>query len=62
MEEKLIDLKEVARMMSMHPKSAKRVIKREDEFPKPIVFSERVHRWKYSSVVKWIENKDSNGE
>lgn len=49
-------------MMSMHPKSAKRVIKREDEFPKPIVFSERVHRWKYSSVVKWIESKDSNEE
>ncbi len=32
MEERLIDLKEVARMMSMHPKSAKRVIKEKMNF------------------------------
>ena len=58
MEEKLIDLNEVARVMSMHPKSARKIIKKEDNFPDPIVFSERVKRWKYSSVIKWIESKD----
>ena len=58
MEEKLIDLNEVARMMSMHPKSARKIIKKEDNFTDPIVFSERVKRWKYSSVIKWIESKD----
>jgi len=58
MEEKLIDLNEVARMMSMHPKSARKIIKKEDNFPDPIVFSERVKRWKYSSVIKWIVSKD----
>ena len=58
MEEKLIDLNEVARMMSMHPKSARKIIKKEDNFPDPIVFSERFKRWKYSSVIKWIESKD----
>ena len=58
MEEKLIDLNEVARMMSMHPKSARKIIKKEDNFPDPIVFSERVKRWKYSSVIKWRESKD----
>ena len=58
MEEKLIDLNEVARMMSMHPKSARKINKKEDNFPDPIVFSERVKRWKYSSVIKWIESKD----
>ena len=30
MEEKLIDLNEVARMMSMHPKSARKIIKKEE--------------------------------
>jgi len=58
MEEKLIDLNEVARMMSVHPKSARKIIKKDDEFPDPIVFSQRVKRWKYSSVIKWIESKD----
>tara|TARA_A100001391_G_scaffold23024_1_gene12653 strand:+ start:476 stop:664 length:189 start_codon:yes stop_codon:yes gene_type:complete len=58
MEEKLIDLNEVARMMSVHPKSARKIIKNDDEFPDPIVFSQRVKRWKYSSVIKWIERKD----
>lgn len=58
MEEKLIDLNEVARMMSVHPKSARKIIKNDDEFPDPIVFSQRVKRWKYSSVIKWIESKD----
>ena len=62
MEEKLIDLNEVARMMSVHPKSARKIIKNDDEFPDPIVFSQRVKRWKYSSVIKWIERKDeANG-
>ena len=51
-------MNEVARMMSMHPKSARKIIKKEDNFPDPIVFSERVKRWKYSSVIKWIESKD----
>ena len=58
MEEKLIDLNEVARMMSVHPKSARKIIKNDDEFPDPIVFSQSVKRWKYSSVIKWIERKD----
>ena len=58
MEEKLIDLNEVARMMSVHPKSARKIIKNDDEFPDPIVFSQRVKRWKYSSVIKWIESTD----
>ena len=58
MEEKLLDLNEVARMMSVHPKSARKIIKNDDEFPDPIVFSQRVKRWKYSSVIKWIERKD----
>jgi len=49
-------------MMSMHPKSARKIIKKEDEFPDPIVFSQRVKRWKYSSVIKWIESKDSSEE
>ena len=62
MEEKLIDLNEVARMMSMHPKSARKIIKKEDNFPDPIVFSERVKRWKYSSIINWIESKDSSDE
>ncbi len=57
MEEKLIDLNEVARMMSMHPKSMRKIIREDKSFPKEIIFSERVKRWKYSDILKWIDSK-----
>ena len=57
MEEKLMDIHGVAEMMSMHPKSMRKIIKEDQSFPKEIVFSERVKRWKYSEILEWIDNK-----
>jgi len=57
MEEKLMDIHGVAEMMSMHPKSMRKIIKEDQSFPKEIVFSERVKRWKYSEILEWIDSK-----
>ena len=40
MEEKLMDIHGVAEMMSMHPKSMRKIIKEDQSFPKEIVFRE----------------------
>ena len=50
MEEKLMDIHGVAEMMSMHPKSMRKIIREDKSFPKEIVVSERVKRWKYSEI------------
>ena len=57
MEEKLMDIHGVATMLSMHPKSVRKLMKEDTYFPNPIVFSERVKRWKYSEILEWIDSK-----
>ena len=57
MEEKLMDIHGVATMLSMHPKSVRKLMKEDKYFPNPIVFSERVKRWKYTQVLEWINNR-----
>ena len=57
MEEKLMDIHGVATMLSMHPKSVRKLMKEDTYFPNPIVFSERVKRWKYTEVLEWIDNR-----
>lgn len=57
MEEKLIDIHGVAEMMSMHPKSMRKIIREDDHFPQEIVFSPRVKRWKQSDILRWIDVK-----
>ena len=57
MEEKLIDIHGVAEMMSMHPKSMRKIIREDDHFLQEIVFSPRVKRWKQSDILRWIDVK-----
>ena len=57
MEEKLMDIHGVATMLSMHPKSVRKLMKEDTYFPNPIVFSERVKRWKYTEGLEWINNR-----
>tara|TARA_B100000902_G_scaffold376051_1_gene406695 strand:+ start:2847 stop:3035 length:189 start_codon:yes stop_codon:yes gene_type:complete len=52
-----IDTKEIARMLSIKPKSVNYVIQSNNTFPNALVLSARIKRWKREDVERWIEDQ-----
>jgi len=52
-----IDRKEVADLLSIHHRLIEKIMKADETFPKPIVISKRVRRWRYSDIMKWANSK-----
>jgi predicted DNA-binding transcriptional regulator AlpA len=52
-----IDKKAIAEMLSVKPKAMDYLIQKDNTFPKPLVLSPRMRRWKRQEVVDWINSK-----
>jgi len=52
-----IDIKEIAEMLSIKPKSVNYVIQSNGSFPNALVLSARIKRWKRQEVEEWISNQ-----
>lgn len=52
--EKMLDLKEVAALIDLKPRTLRRWIKR-GEFPGPLIRKPRVHRWSQGQLDRWLE-------
>ena len=52
-----IDQKEIAEILSVKPKSVYYLMDTDDTFPKPLVLSPRIRRWKKQDVMEWINSK-----
>ena len=50
---------EVADMLSIRPRLINQILKTDESFPKPLVVSKRVKRWKRDDIVGWINSKMS---
>ena len=57
MTSEFIDLKGIAEMLSIKPKSVYYIIQSDSNFPKPLVISPRIKRWKKNEVEEWINSK-----
>lgn len=55
-----IDMKEIAAMLSIKPKSVYHILNSDNTFPKPIVLAPRIRRWPREEVVKWMNRKIEN--
>lgn len=56
----LIDVKAVASILCVKPKSVYYISTSDDTFPKPIVLAPRIRRWHKQEVVKWMHEKIEN--
>jgi len=60
-EEKLkkvfLNVEDIAEMFSVHKKTMERVIRTDKTFPKAIVLSERIRRWRLEDVEAWLKDK-----
>lgn len=54
-----IGQQEVADMLSIRPRLINQILKTDESFPKPLVVSKRVKRWKRDDIVGWINSKMS---
>ena len=61
MEEKLMKVSEIAKMLSMSLQATYRFINKTEDFPEEINLGVRMKRWKRSEILEWIEKK-SDGE
>ena len=52
-----IDQKEIAEILSVKPKSIYYLMEADASFPKPLVLSPRIRRWKKKDVIDWINSK-----
>tara|TARA_Y100000114_G_C11761982_1_gene330327 strand:+ start:3955 stop:4173 length:219 start_codon:yes stop_codon:yes gene_type:complete len=52
-----IDQKEIADILSVKPKSIYYLMETDNTFPKPLVLSPRIRRWKKQDVLDWINSK-----
>ncbi len=52
-----IDIKEIAEMLSIKPKSVNYVIQSNSNFPNALVLSARMKRWRRKEVEEWIANQ-----
>lgn len=52
-----IDMKEIAAMLSIKPKSVYYITQSDTSFPRPLVISPRIKRWRKQEVVNWIESR-----
>jgi len=57
MEEKLMKVSEVAKMLSMSLRATYRFIRETEDFPEGINLGVRMKRWKRSEILEWIEKK-----
>lgn len=55
-----INQKEVAEMLSIRPRLINQIIKTDDTFPKPLVISKRIRRWRREDILSWIKDKMPN--
>jgi predicted DNA-binding transcriptional regulator AlpA len=46
-------------MLAIRPRLINKILKTDESFPKPLVLSERVKRWKRDDIVGWINSKMS---
>jgi len=53
----LIDMKAVAEMICVKPKSIYYIMKSDKTFPQPIELSPRIKRWRKEDIQHWIERK-----
>jgi predicted DNA-binding transcriptional regulator AlpA len=54
-----IGQQEVADMLAIRPRLINQILKTDESFPKPLVVSKRVKRWKRDDIVGWINSKMS---
>jgi predicted DNA-binding transcriptional regulator AlpA len=54
-----IGQQEVADMLSIRPRLINQILKTDESFPKPLVVSKRIKRWKRDDIVGWINSKMS---
>ena len=52
-----IDQKEIAEILSVKPNSIYYLMETDASFPKPLVLSPRIRRWKKKDVIDWINSK-----
>ena len=57
MEEKLLDTNDLSAMLSLHLKTVKKMLREENDFPKPIMITPHTRRWKRSEIIEWMEKK-----
>ena len=57
MEEQLMRVSEIAKMLSMSLRSTYRFISNTEDFPEEINLGLRMKRWKRSEILEWIEKK-----
>lgn len=57
----LLDMGEIAAMLSVHKKTLYRFIKdnKDPTFPKPIVFGPKTLRWVKQDVERWLSGRAS---
>lgn len=55
----LLDMGEIAAMLSVHKKTLYRFIRgnKDPAFPKPIVFGPKTLRWVKQDVERWLSNR-----
>ena len=46
MEEKLLDTNDLSAMLSLHLKTVQKMLREENDFPKPIMITPHTRRWK----------------
>lgn len=54
-----IGQQEVAEMLAIRPRLINQILKTDESFPKPLVVSKRIKRWKKDDIVGWINSKMS---
>lgn len=57
----LIDATEVASMLSLNKKTFYHLLKKDvmADFPKPILFGERLSRWRKDEVEAWVNGRNA---
>jgi predicted DNA-binding transcriptional regulator AlpA len=57
MEEKLLDTNDLSVMLSLHLKTVQKMLREENDFPKPIMITPHTRRWKRSEIIEWINSR-----
>jgi len=57
MEEKLMDTTALSELLSMPPYSVRKLVNEDPMFPKAVLITPRIRRWKYTEVLEWIDSK-----
>lgn len=53
----LLQVNDIAEMLSVHPKTMYAYIKKDSSFPKPISLGPRMRRWRREDISNWIATK-----